>query len=89
MPIRMTSVARLDQLSDSDFITLWNMAGTIDDVVERVVARVGRVPRWAVMARAVLLRKAGNDLKTFELPAPKTVTPSFSDPPPSSPASAA
>ncbi|HEX4607497.1 MAG TPA: hypothetical protein VH092_04755 [Urbifossiella sp.] len=85
----MTGPARLDQLSDTDFITIWNTAGTTDGVVEQVVVRVGRVPRWAVMARAVLLRKAGNDLKTFEFPAPKTVTPSASDAPPSSPVSVA
>lgn len=65
----MTYLARLDQLPDADFIILWNTAGTIDGVVEQVVARVGRVPRWAVVARAVALRKAGGDLKPLD-PAP-------------------
>jgi hypothetical protein len=54
----MTGPARRDQLSDTDFITLWNAAASIDEVVERIVVRVGRVPRWAVMARAVVLRRS-------------------------------
>lgn len=85
----MTYLARLDQLPDADFIILWNAAGTIDEVVERVVARVGRVPRWAVVARAVALRKGGGTLKTIDLPAPRPATASSEVSPPSSPASAA
>ncbi|QDU20551.1 hypothetical protein [Urbifossiella limnaea] len=59
----MTYLDRLAQLSDADFIALWNAAGTTDEVTAQVVARVGRVPRWAVVAQAVALRKAGNALK--------------------------
>lgn len=62
---------RLAQLSNLDFIALWNAAETTDEVVARVVARVGRVPRWAVVARGVALRRGGNVLKTFG-PAPPT-----------------
>jgi hypothetical protein len=59
----MAGLDRLTQLPDAEFIKLWNAAGTTDEVVEQVVLRVGRVPRWAVVARAVALRKAGNTLK--------------------------
>jgi hypothetical protein len=59
----MTFHDRLAQLPDAEFIALWNSVGTTDEVVEQVVVRVGRVPRWAVVARAVALRRAGNDLK--------------------------
>jgi len=55
----MAGLDRLSQLPDAGFITLWNQAGTTDEVVEQVVVRVGPVPRWAVVARAVALRKAG------------------------------
>ncbi|MBN9521977.1 hypothetical protein J0H58_26260 [bacterium] len=55
----MAGLDRLATLPDADLIDLWNAAGTIDEVVERVVARVGRVPRWAVVARAAALRRAG------------------------------
>ena len=61
----MTFHDRLYQLPDAEFITLWNRAGTTDEVVEQVVLRVGRVLRWAVVARGVALRKAGNDLKAL------------------------
>jgi hypothetical protein len=44
---------------------LWNRAGTIDEVVNAVRNRVGQVPRWAVMAWAVALRKKGSELKRF------------------------
>jgi hypothetical protein len=56
---------RLSQFPKSEFIALWNHAGTIDDVVNAVRNRVGQVPRWAVMAWAVALRKKGSDLKRF------------------------
>ena len=61
----MAGLERLAQLPDAAFIALWNAAGATDEVVARVVERVGRVPRWAVVARAVALRKAGNDLKAL------------------------
>jgi hypothetical protein len=59
----MTFHDRLARLSDPDFIALWNAGGTTDEVVARVIARVGRVPRWSVVARAVALRKPGKPLK--------------------------
>ena len=61
----MAGLDRLSQLPDAAFTTLWNAAVTIDEVVVRVVERVGRVPRWAVVACAVALRKAGNGLKAL------------------------
>lgn len=57
----MTGLDRLAPLPDAEVINLWNGAGT----VERVVVRVGRLPRRAVVARAVALRKAGNAVKTL------------------------
>jgi hypothetical protein len=68
----MTYLASLDQLPDDDFINLWNGASTTDEVV----ARVGRVPRWAVAARAVALRKAGHDLKALNRESTAVLTPS-------------
>ena len=56
---------RLAQFPKADFIALWNRAGNIDEVVDAVCLRVGRVPKWAVMAWAVALRKRGSDLKRF------------------------
>lgn len=56
---------RLAQFPKAEFITLWNRAASIDQVLDAVCRRVGRVPKWAVMAWAVALRKRGADLKRF------------------------
>ena len=68
----MAGLERLAQLPDAAFIALWNAAGATDEVVARVVERVGRVPRWAVIARAVALRKAGVNLKALDRAATPT-----------------
>jgi hypothetical protein len=79
----MTYLDRLANLPDADFIQWWNGAATIDDIVEQVVARVGRVPRWAVVARAVALRKAGCEVKSLD-PAPTRPVSGPSSPSPAS-----
>ena len=52
------------QVPQDAFVGAWNGAGTLTEVVERVKELAGgNVPRWAVMARAVSLRKEGVVLK--------------------------
>lgn len=54
-------------MADDVFTTIWNGAESFDDAVERVRDRVGKAPRWAVLARASALRRRGVDLKHHEL----------------------
>ena len=61
----MTSADRVNELSKEEFMTLWNGSDSLVEVVEKVVNRVGKVPRWAVLAKATALRKAGNSMKSF------------------------
>lgn len=52
------------QVPQEQFITAWNRAKSLDEVVARVKELTrGGVPRWAVMARAMELRKDGVQLK--------------------------
>jgi hypothetical protein len=52
------------QVPQHQFVGAWNESGTLTEVVERVKELAGgNVPKWAVMARAVALRKAGVTLK--------------------------
>ena len=53
------------------FVAAWNDAQTLDEAAARVkeLAR-GNVPRWAVMARALALRKDGIVLKELVRSAP-------------------
>ena len=61
----MTSADRVNQLSGDEFMAMWNGSDNLDEVVEKVVERVGKVPRWAVLVKATALRKAGNSMKSF------------------------
>ena len=48
------------------FVEAWNSAASLAEVVERVKTLAGgQVPKWAVMARAVEVRKSGVELKAF------------------------
>ncbi|MBN9519899.1 hypothetical protein J0H58_15465 [bacterium] len=59
---------QVDQLPVDVFVGLWNTSGSLDEAATRVKELVGgRAPRWAVLARATALRKAGTDLKRFPL----------------------
>ena len=59
---------RVWQIPQEQFVTAWNAASSIVDVVSRVKELAGGgVPKWAVMARAVALRKGGVELR--QLPA--------------------
>lgn len=50
------------------FVAAWNAATSMPDVIRRLKEIAGgAVPRWAVMARAVALRKGGVELR--QLPA--------------------
>jgi hypothetical protein len=54
---------RIGDIPQERFIEIWNAAGSLAEVVERVKELVRSVPRWAVMARATALRKAGIKMK--------------------------
>jgi len=50
----------------AEFVAFWAASATLAEVVEHVCARAGdRVPRWAVLGRAITLRAAGTALKTL------------------------
>ncbi|QDU20647.1 hypothetical protein [Urbifossiella limnaea] len=53
------------QVPEEAFVAAWNGAGSLDEAVQRVRELVGgkNVPRWAVLARATALRKAGKSMK--------------------------
>jgi hypothetical protein len=52
------------QVPQEQFVAAWNGAESLDDAAARVkeLAR-GNVPRWAVMARAMELRREGVEMK--------------------------
>jgi hypothetical protein len=51
-------------IPEDQFVAAWNGATSIDDAVRWMKAIVvGAVPKWAVMARAVTLRKGGTEMK--------------------------
>ena len=59
---------RVWKVPQDQFVGAWNTAGSLADVVERMKELAGgAAPRWAVMARAVALKKGGVELK--QLPA--------------------
>jgi hypothetical protein len=48
------------------FIEIWNSAETLDQAAERVKELAGGAcPRWAVMSRAMELRKSGVKMQTL------------------------
>ena len=55
-------------LPKDQFVSLWNSAWSLDEVVAEVSERVGHVPKWAVLARAAALRREGVELKRFTTP---------------------
>jgi hypothetical protein len=55
---------RVWQVPQEQFVAAWNQAGSLDEAAARVKELAqGNVPRWAVMARAMELRKDGIELK--------------------------
>ena len=54
-------------LSDDACTQLWNQALSLDEAVERVREVAGKVPRWAVLAKASALRRKGVELRRHEL----------------------
>src|SRR5262245_52564546 len=64
----------MHQIAEAEFVAAWNAAGSLAEVVERVSEQAGaRVPRWAVLARAVTARAAGFDLNRLPDEAPPTL----------------
>lgn len=59
---------QVEQLPADVFAGVWNRSGSLDEAASKVKELVGgRAPRWAVLARATALRKAGADLKRFPI----------------------
>jgi hypothetical protein len=55
-------------IPQEQFVAAWNAATSMPGVIRRLKEVAGgAVPRWAVMARAVALRKGGVELR--QLPA--------------------
>jgi hypothetical protein len=55
------------QVPQDQFVAAWNQAGSLDDAAARVKELAqGNVPRWAVMARAMELRKDGIEMKPLK-----------------------
>ena len=53
-------------IPQDQFVAAWNGATSIDDAVRRMKAIIGgAVPKWAVMARAVTVRKSGTEMKAL------------------------
>jgi hypothetical protein len=53
-------------IPQDQFVAAWSAATSIDDAVRRMKEIVGGVvPKWAVMARAVTLRKSGVEMKAL------------------------
>jgi hypothetical protein len=57
-------IDRAWQVPQEQFVAAWNSARTLDEAAMRIkeLAR-GNVPRWAVMARAMELRREGVEMK--------------------------
>jgi hypothetical protein len=51
------------QVPQDQFIAAWNGAASLDEAVASKELAHGNVPRWAVMARAMELRRDGFELK--------------------------
>lgn len=56
------------QVPQDQFVAAWNASESLADAANHVkeLAR-GQVPQWAVLARALSLRKDGVEMKTFAL----------------------
>jgi hypothetical protein len=55
---------RVLQMPRDQFVAAWNASTTLDEAAARIRALVGgAAPRWAVLARALALRKEGVELK--------------------------
>jgi hypothetical protein len=58
------------QVSQDEFVRAWNAAQSLDEAAARVKELAGgNVPRWAVMARAMELRRDGVAMKDLARPA--------------------
>jgi hypothetical protein len=55
---------RVLQMPRDQFVAAWNASATLDEAAARIRILVGgAAPRWAVLARALALRKEGAELK--------------------------
>jgi hypothetical protein len=54
------------QVPRDQFVAVWNGAASLDDAAARLKELTGgNVPRWALMARAMELRRDGLELKAL------------------------
>lgn len=52
------------QIAEEQFVAAWNSSETVAEAAEKLKQLAGgAVPRWAVLARAAQLRKAGAELR--------------------------
>ena len=59
-------VKRVCRVPQEQFVAAWNGSDTLDEAATKVRELAGgSVPRWAVMARAAELRKAGIQMKSL------------------------
>jgi hypothetical protein len=57
---------KVGDMSNDEFIRLWNSSNPLDEATARVRAAVGTpCPRCAVLARAVAMRRDGVEMKKF------------------------
>jgi hypothetical protein len=57
---------RVWQVPQDEFVAAWNGSDALDEAAVKVRELAsGVVPRWAVMARAAELRKAGIQMKSL------------------------
>lgn len=59
---------RVFNLSQDEFVAIWNSSESLAEAAARVKQAVGGIaPRWAVMARADKLRSEGVELKELHI----------------------
>lgn len=59
------------QLSQEQFVAVWNGSGSLDEAAARVRELVtGTAPGWALLQRALELRRAGVEMKPLVRPIP-------------------
>jgi hypothetical protein len=63
-------VERVRTIPQERFVEAWNSASSMSEAVERMKELAGgNVPRWAVMAQASALRKAGIEMRPLSIDA--------------------
>lgn len=62
---------RVWQVPQEQFVAVWNGSGSLAEAAARIKEIVsGSAPGWALLQRAIELRKAGIEMKPLFRPAP-------------------